>query len=125
MWNDDRQMSLPVTHSRKRRLTLVMMWKTLIAKRTFVLQHGNRAVQTQSVTYNGMLNMLATSAYCAVMVLTAHVCHCLFCLWCDSPCWPVHKLCIHVLVRRVRASSAISRYLTFVQVLLLRVMRIR
>lgn len=46
-------------------------WCTLIAKRTFVLQHGNRAVQTQPVTYNGMLTMLATSAYRAVMVLTS------------------------------------------------------
>ena len=36
-----------------------------------MLQHGNRAVQAQSVTYNGMLNMLATSAYRAVMVLTS------------------------------------------------------
>jgi len=46
-------------------------WCTLIAKRTFVLQHGNRAVQAQPVTYNGMLTMLATSAYRAVMVLTS------------------------------------------------------
>ncbi|KAL4068071.1 etoposide-induced protein 2.4-domain-containing protein [Scleroderma yunnanense] len=46
-------------------------WCTLIAKHTFVLQHGNRAVQPQPVTYNGMLTMLATSAYRAVMVITS------------------------------------------------------
>ena len=28
-----------------------------------MLQHGNRVVQTQPVTYNGTLNMLSTSAY--------------------------------------------------------------
>ncbi|KIJ68946.1 hypothetical protein HYDPIDRAFT_122851 [Hydnomerulius pinastri MD-312] len=47
-------------------------WCNLIAKRTFVLQHGNRAAQQQPpVTYTGMLTMLATSAYRAVMVLTS------------------------------------------------------
>ncbi|KAH0827017.1 etoposide-induced protein 2.4-domain-containing protein [Lanmaoa asiatica] len=46
-------------------------WCNIIAKRTFVLQHGNRATQQQPVTYTGMLTMLATSAYRAVMVLTS------------------------------------------------------
>ncbi|KAG8217887.1 EI24-domain-containing protein [Butyriboletus roseoflavus] len=46
-------------------------WCNIIAKRTFVLQHGNRAPQQQPVTYTGMLTMLATSAYRAVMVLTS------------------------------------------------------
>ncbi|KAH7889244.1 EI24-domain-containing protein [Phlebopus sp. FC_14] len=46
-------------------------WCNIIAKRTFVLQHGNRAAQQQPVTYTGMLTMLATSAYRAVMVLTS------------------------------------------------------
>ncbi|KAF9246128.1 EI24-domain-containing protein [Melanogaster broomeanus] len=46
-------------------------WCNLIAKRTFVLQHGNRAAQPQPVTYTGMLTLLATSAYRAVMVLTS------------------------------------------------------
>ncbi|KAN0076893.1 Etoposide-induced protein [Tylopilus felleus] len=45
-------------------------WCNIIAKRTFLLQHGNRAPQ-QPVTYTGMLTMLATSAYRAVMVLTS------------------------------------------------------
>jgi etoposide-induced 2.4 mRNA len=46
-------------------------WCSIIAKRTFVLQHGNRAPQQQPVTYTGMLTMLATSAYRAVMVFTS------------------------------------------------------
>ncbi|KAH7922812.1 EI24-domain-containing protein [Leucogyrophana mollusca] len=46
-------------------------WCNLIAKRTFVLQHGSRAAQQQPTTYTGMLTMLATSAYRAVMVLTS------------------------------------------------------
>ncbi|OAX39185.1 hypothetical protein K503DRAFT_769719 [Rhizopogon vinicolor AM-OR11-026] len=48
-------------------------WCNLIAKRSFVLQHGNRAAHQQPVTYNGMLTMLATSAYRAVMILTSVV----------------------------------------------------
>ncbi|KAH7912123.1 etoposide-induced protein 2.4-domain-containing protein [Hygrophoropsis aurantiaca] len=46
-------------------------WCNLIAKRTFILQHGSRAAQQQPATYTGMLTMLATSAYRAVMVLTS------------------------------------------------------
>ncbi|KAG1756470.1 etoposide-induced protein 2.4-domain-containing protein [Suillus paluster] len=46
-------------------------WCNLIAKRSFVLQHGNRSAHQQPVTYNGMLTMLATSAYRAVMILTS------------------------------------------------------
>lgn len=46
-------------------------WCNLIAKRSFVLQHGNRATHQQPVTYNGMLTMLATSAYRAVMIITS------------------------------------------------------
>ncbi|KAI9570427.1 etoposide-induced protein 2.4-domain-containing protein [Boletus coccyginus] len=45
-------------------------WCNIIAKRTFVLQHGSRAHQ-QPATYTGMLTMLATSAYRAIMVLTS------------------------------------------------------
>ncbi|KAG1718501.1 EI24-domain-containing protein [Suillus lakei] len=46
-------------------------WCNLIAKRSFVLQHGNRAAHQQPVTYHGMLTMLATSAYRVVMILTS------------------------------------------------------
>jgi len=48
-------------------------WCTLIAKRTFILQHGNRAANQQPVSYTGMLTMLATSAYRFVMVFTSLV----------------------------------------------------
>ncbi|KAJ2965788.1 hypothetical protein NUW54_g14001 [Trametes sanguinea] len=48
-------------------------WCTLIAKRTFTLQHGSRAVAQPPSTYSGMLNALATSAYRAVMVFTSVV----------------------------------------------------
>ncbi|GBE82613.1 etoposide-induced protein 2.4-domain-containing protein [Sparassis latifolia] len=46
---------------------------TLIAKRTFVLQHGSRAAAAAAATYTGMLNALATSAYGAIMVVTSLV----------------------------------------------------
>lgn len=46
-------------------------WCNLIAKRSFVLKHGNRAAHQQPVTYHSMLTMLATSAYRAVMILTS------------------------------------------------------
>lgn len=46
-------------------------WCNAIAKRSFMLQYGNRAVQPRHVTYTGMLNTLATSAYRTVMVLTS------------------------------------------------------
>ncbi|KAI0328119.1 hypothetical protein GY45DRAFT_1355346 [Cubamyces sp. BRFM 1775] len=48
-------------------------WCTLIAKRTFTLQHGSRAVAQPPSTYSGMLNALATSAYRGVMVFTSVV----------------------------------------------------
>ncbi|KAF8136794.1 etoposide-induced protein 2.4-domain-containing protein [Boletus edulis] len=48
-------------------------WCNIIAKRIFVLQYGNRAPAQQPVTYTGMLTMLATSAYRAVMVVTSVV----------------------------------------------------
>ncbi|KAI8998998.1 etoposide-induced protein 2.4-domain-containing protein [Trametes punicea] len=48
-------------------------WCTLIAKRTFTLQHGTRAVAQPPSTYSGMLNALATSAYRGVMVFTSVV----------------------------------------------------
>lgn len=46
-------------------------WCNLIAKRSFVLQHGNHAAHQQPVTYHGMLTTLATSAYRVVMILTS------------------------------------------------------
>ncbi|KAI6117735.1 etoposide-induced protein 2.4-domain-containing protein [Pisolithus croceorrhizus] len=46
-------------------------WCNTIAKRTFILQYGNRAVQPRYVTYTGMLNTLAASAYRTVMVVTS------------------------------------------------------
>ncbi|KAI0831763.1 etoposide-induced protein 2.4-domain-containing protein [Trametes gibbosa] len=48
-------------------------WCTLIAKRTFTLQHGSRAAAQPPSTYSGMLNALATSAYRGVMVCTSVV----------------------------------------------------
>jgi len=54
-------------------LYLNSSWCTLIAKRTFVLQHGRRAANQQPITYTGMLTMLATSAYRVVMVFTSVV----------------------------------------------------
>ncbi|KAI0747673.1 etoposide-induced protein 2.4-domain-containing protein [Daedaleopsis nitida] len=48
-------------------------WCTLIAKRTFTLQHGTRAAAQSPSTYSGMLNALATSAYRGVMVFTSVV----------------------------------------------------
>ncbi|KAL1680863.1 etoposide-induced protein 2.4-domain-containing protein [Schizophyllum commune] len=47
-------------------------WCTLIAKRTFALQHGSRAAASaQQQTYAGMLRAIATSAYRGVMVITS------------------------------------------------------
>ncbi|TFK42988.1 etoposide-induced protein 2.4-domain-containing protein [Crucibulum laeve] len=47
-------------------------WCTIIAKRTYTLQHGSRAAaQQQPATYTGMLTALATSAYRGVMVVTS------------------------------------------------------
>jgi etoposide-induced 2.4 mRNA len=49
-------------------------WCSVIARRTFMLQHGNRAVvQPQHGGYTGMLNSLATSAYRVVMIFTCVV----------------------------------------------------
>ncbi|KAI0781309.1 etoposide-induced protein 2.4-domain-containing protein [Trametes elegans] len=48
-------------------------WCTLIAKRTYTLQHGARAAVPPPATYTGMLNALATSAYRGVMVCTSVV----------------------------------------------------
>jgi len=46
-------------------------WCNVVARRAFILQHGNRAVaQQQPVGYAGMLNSLATSAYRAVMIVS-------------------------------------------------------
>ncbi|RXW20980.1 hypothetical protein EST38_g4874 [Candolleomyces aberdarensis] len=46
-------------------------WVTIIAKRTFVLQHGGRATAHQPAGYTGMLKAIATSAYRVVMVFTS------------------------------------------------------
>ncbi|KAI0069884.1 EI24-domain-containing protein [Panus rudis PR-1116 ss-1] len=46
-------------------------WCTLIAKRTFTLQHGSRAAATGQSTYTGLLNSIASSAYRVVMVFTS------------------------------------------------------
>ncbi|KAJ7489864.1 etoposide-induced protein 2.4-domain-containing protein [Mycena galericulata] len=49
-------------------------WCSVIAKRTYSLQHANRAVvQQQPVTYTGLLTSIATSAYRVVMVFTSIV----------------------------------------------------
>ncbi|KAF9566253.1 hypothetical protein CPC08DRAFT_682555 [Agrocybe pediades] len=48
-------------------------WCTIIAKRTFLLQHGGRPVVAQPVSYTGMLKAIATSAYRVVMVCTSVV----------------------------------------------------
>ncbi|KAF7967659.1 hypothetical protein HWV62_33583 [Athelia sp. TMB] len=54
-------------------LYLNSSWCGLIAKRTFMLQHGSRTAQQAPVTYTGLLTMLATSAYRVVMVFTSIV----------------------------------------------------
>ncbi|KAF9264739.1 EI24-domain-containing protein [Marasmius fiardii PR-910] len=46
-------------------------WCSVIAKRTFILQHGNRATAEQPTTYAGMIKAIATSAYRVVMVFTS------------------------------------------------------
>lgn len=49
-----------------------MTWCSVIAKRTYTLQHGTRtAAQSQPATYTGMLTAIATSAYRGVMVFTS------------------------------------------------------
>jgi etoposide-induced 2.4 mRNA len=47
-------------------------WCSIIANRTFALQHGNR-IQAQPVTYSSFITTLATSAYRVVMILTSVV----------------------------------------------------
>ncbi|KAF8162907.1 etoposide-induced protein 2.4-domain-containing protein [Crassisporium funariophilum] len=46
-------------------------WCTIIAKRTYLLQHGGRPVASQPASYTGMLKAMATSAYRVVMVCTS------------------------------------------------------
>ncbi|KAF8968370.1 etoposide-induced protein 2.4-domain-containing protein [Flammula alnicola] len=48
-------------------------WCTIIAKRTYLLQHGGRPAAPQSTSYTGMLKAIATSAYRVVMVCTSVV----------------------------------------------------
>ncbi|KIM49454.1 hypothetical protein M413DRAFT_438637 [Hebeloma cylindrosporum] len=48
-------------------------WCTVIAKRTFLLQHGGRPSAPQPPSYTGMLRAIATSAYRVVMVCTSVV----------------------------------------------------
>ncbi|KDR81827.1 hypothetical protein GALMADRAFT_240058 [Galerina marginata CBS 339.88] len=48
-------------------------WCTIIAKRTYLLQHGGRPVAPQPTSYTGMLKAIATSAYRVVMVCTSVV----------------------------------------------------
>ncbi|KAJ6630655.1 etoposide-induced protein 2.4-domain-containing protein [Mycena sp. CBHHK59/15] len=49
-------------------------WCSVIAKRTYILQHANRTmVQQQPGSYTGLLTALATSAYRVVMVFTSVV----------------------------------------------------
>ncbi|ESK96916.1 uncharacterized protein Moror_6494 [Moniliophthora roreri MCA 2997] len=47
------------------------LWCSVIAKRTFMLQHGNRASADQPSTYTGMIKAIATSAYRVIMVFTS------------------------------------------------------
>ncbi|KIY51021.1 hypothetical protein FISHEDRAFT_17946, partial [Fistulina hepatica ATCC 64428] len=47
-------------------------WCSIIAKRTFVLQHGSRA-SAEPTTYTGILNIIATSAYRVIMVFMSVV----------------------------------------------------
>ncbi|PBK77973.1 EI24-domain-containing protein [Armillaria solidipes] len=55
-------------------LYLNSSWCTTIARRTYTIQHGNRALAQQTgSTYTGMLTAIATSAYRAVMVFTSVV----------------------------------------------------
>ncbi|KAF5324855.1 hypothetical protein D9611_004278 [Ephemerocybe angulata] len=46
-------------------------WVSLIAKRSFALQHGGRAAAPPPAGYTGMLKAIATSAYRVVMVFTS------------------------------------------------------
>ncbi|KAF7338425.1 hypothetical protein MVEN_02068300 [Mycena venus] len=46
-------------------------WCSVIAKRAYSIQHANRAVVQQPVTYTGVLTAIATSAYRIIMVVTS------------------------------------------------------
>ena|ERR1700722_9036474 len=48
-------------------------WCSIIAQRTYTLQHGTRSVAPQPITYAGILKALATSAYRVVMIATSIV----------------------------------------------------
>lgn len=48
-------------------------WCTVIANRTYLLQHGGRPAPPPSASYTGMLKSIATSAYRVVMVCTSVV----------------------------------------------------
>ncbi|KAF9476328.1 hypothetical protein BDN70DRAFT_882576 [Pholiota conissans] len=48
-------------------------WCTVIANRTYLLQHGGRPAPPQSASYTGMLRSIATSAYRVIMVFTSVV----------------------------------------------------
>ncbi|KAF5358030.1 hypothetical protein D9756_001931 [Leucocoprinus leucothites] len=50
---------------------LNMSWCSVIAKRTYILHYGSRAVAQPPRTYSNFLNQLATSAYRAVMIFTS------------------------------------------------------
>ncbi|XP_006458517.1 hypothetical protein AGABI2DRAFT_115549 [Agaricus bisporus var. bisporus H97] len=52
---------------------LNMAWCSVIAKRTFLLHFGSRAVVQPPRSYSNFLNQLATSAYRVVMVFTSLV----------------------------------------------------
>ncbi|KAJ3568878.1 hypothetical protein NP233_g5427 [Leucocoprinus birnbaumii] len=52
---------------------LNMSWCNVIAKRTYVLHYGSRAVAQPPRTYSNLLNQVATSAYRVVMVFTSVV----------------------------------------------------
>jgi etoposide-induced 2.4 mRNA len=52
---------------------LQMSWCSVIAKRTFILHYGSRAVAQPPRTYSNFLNQLATSAYRVVMIFTSAV----------------------------------------------------
>ncbi|KAJ7273557.1 etoposide-induced protein 2.4-domain-containing protein [Mycena haematopus] len=46
-------------------------WCSVIAKRAYSLQHANRSIVQQPVTYTGVLTAIATFAYRIVMVVTS------------------------------------------------------
>lgn len=50
-----------------------MSWCSVIAKRSYILHYGSRAVAQPPRGYTNLLNQLATSAYRIVMVFTSVV----------------------------------------------------